>query len=133
MNRSTFCEIKYMNRLFFFFSKDVYMIGVGFKILTRTPVPKLPELPPTPPPPNRRGYKRVYKFKEHYIFCEIKYMNRLGFFKGRVYDWGWFQNTDSHTRTLITPSSHSAFGPPPPHWKRLDPAPSLKLFHFLSM
>ena len=30
------------------------------------------------------------------------------FFKGRVYDWGWFQNTDSHTRTKITQS------PPPP-------------------
>ena len=41
-------------------------------------------------------------------FRKIKYMNRLGFFKGRVYDWGWFQNTDSYTRTKITPS-------PPPH------------------
>ena len=73
------------------------MIGVGFKVLTHTPVPKLPELPP--PTYNHRGYKRVYKFKEHNMerstFCEIKYMNRLGFiFKGQVYDWGWFQNTD---------------------------------------
>ena len=41
-------------------------------------------------------------------FCEIKYVNRLFFFKGRVYDWGWFQNTDSHTRTKIPQSS-------PPH------------------
>ena len=64
------------------------MIGVDFKILTRTPVPKLPKLPP--PPHNHRGYKRVCKFKEHSMnrstFCEIKYMNRLGYFKGRVYD-----------------------------------------------
>ena len=44
MNRSTFCEIKYMNRLFF--SKAGYMIGVGFKILTRTPVAKSPRVPP---------------------------------------------------------------------------------------
>ena len=33
MNRSTFCEIKYMNRLFF--SKVGYMIRVGFKILAK--------------------------------------------------------------------------------------------------
>ena len=44
MNRSTFCAIKYMNRLVY--SKAGYMIGIGFKILTRKPVPKLPELPP---------------------------------------------------------------------------------------
>ena len=61
------------------------MVGVGFKILTCTPLPKLPQLPP-PPPHNHRGYtcKRVYKFKEHYMnrstFCEIKYMDRLFFF-----------------------------------------------------
>ena len=58
------------------------MIGVVFKILTRTPVPKLPELPSHTH--NHRGYKWVYKFKEHYMnmstFCEIKCMNRLGFF-----------------------------------------------------
>ena len=59
------------------------MIGVGFEILTLTPVPILPKLPP---PHNHRGYicKRVYKYKEHYInrltFCEIKCMKRLGFF-----------------------------------------------------
>ena len=81
------------------------MIGVGFKILTHGPARKLPELPPPPPTHththNHRGYtcKRVYKFKEHNMnwstFCETKYMNRLGFiFKGQVYDWGWFQNTD---------------------------------------
>ena len=66
MNRSTFCEIKYMIRLVF--SKAGYMIVVGilgqvwylivsipdictltylaYKILIRTPVPKLPELFP---------------------------------------------------------------------------------------
>ena len=44
MNRSTFCEIKYRNRLGFFL-KAGYIIGVGFKILTRRPVPK------SPPPP----------------------------------------------------------------------------------
>ena len=45
MKKSTFCEIKYMNGLFFF-SKARYMIGVGFKILARTP-----KLPPIYPPP----------------------------------------------------------------------------------
>ena len=47
MNMSTFCEIKYMNRLFFF-SKAGFMIGVGFKILTPTPIPTLPQVPPYP-------------------------------------------------------------------------------------
>ena len=45
MNMSTLCTIKYMNRSYF--SKARYMIGVGFKILGRTPVPKLP---PSYPP-----------------------------------------------------------------------------------
>ena len=40
MNRSTFWMIKYMNGSFF--SKARYMNGVGFEILARTPVPKLP-------------------------------------------------------------------------------------------
>ena len=40
MNRSTFWMIKYMNGSIF--SKARYMNGVGFEILTRTPVPKLP-------------------------------------------------------------------------------------------
>ena len=35
-------------------------------------------------------------------FCEIKYINRQFFCKGRVYDWGWFQNTDSLTHTKIS-------------------------------
>ena len=46
MNMSTLCTIKYMNRSYI--SKARYMIGVGFKILGRTPVPKLPtSYPPT--------------------------------------------------------------------------------------
>ena len=45
MNMSTLRTIKYMNRSYF--SKARYMIGVGFKILGRTPVPKLP---PSYPP-----------------------------------------------------------------------------------
>ena len=83
MNRSTFCEIKYTNRLFF--SKAGYMTGDGFKILTRTLIPKLPRSPPH----NHRGYERVYKFKDQYMnmitFCEIKYMNRLFFFSKAGY------------------------------------------------
>ena len=46
MNRSTFYEIKYMNRLGVF-SKAGYMIGAGFRILTRTPILKLPLVPPS--------------------------------------------------------------------------------------
>ena len=38
MNWSTFCEIKYMNRHFLL--NVMYMIGVDFKRLARTPVPK---------------------------------------------------------------------------------------------
>ena len=45
MNRSTFWMIKYMNGSVF--SKARYMIGIGFEILARTPVPKLP---PSYPP-----------------------------------------------------------------------------------
>ena len=37
-------------------------------------------------------------------------MNGTIFFKRQVYDWGWFQNTGSHTRTKITPE----LPPPPP-------------------
>ena len=40
MNRSAFWMIKYMNGSVF--SKARYMNGVGFEILARTPVPKLP-------------------------------------------------------------------------------------------
>ena len=58
----------------------------------------------------------VYKFKDQYMnmstFCEIKYS-----FNGRVCDWSWFQNTDSHFRTNITPRS----------------PPEFTTFHFLSM
>ena len=47
MNRSTFCEIKYLNGLFF--SKTRYMIWVGFTVLARTPVQNYPRVTPTPP------------------------------------------------------------------------------------
>ena len=46
MNRSTFWMIKYMNGSVF--SKTRYMNGVGFEILARTPVPKLPLSYPSP-------------------------------------------------------------------------------------
>ena len=50
MNRSTFWMIKYMNGSVF--SKARHMNGVGFEILARTPVPKLPlSYPPPPRPP----------------------------------------------------------------------------------
>ena len=48
MNRSTFWMIKYMNGSFF--PKVRYMNGVGFEILARTPVPKLPLSYPRPHP-----------------------------------------------------------------------------------
>ena len=48
MNRSIFWMIKYMNGSVF--SKARYMYGVGFEILARTPVPKLPLSYPPPPP-----------------------------------------------------------------------------------
>ena len=61
MNMSTLCTIRYMNRPYF--SKAVYKIGVGFKILGRTPVPKLPpSYPPPPPPPPRSAPARVLYF-----------------------------------------------------------------------
>ena len=49
MHMSTLCTIKNMNRSYF--SNARYMIGVGFKILGPTPVPKLPQVTPPPPPP----------------------------------------------------------------------------------
>ena len=48
MNRSIFRMIKYMNGSFF--SKARYMNGIGFEILARTPVPKLPPNYPHPAP-----------------------------------------------------------------------------------
>ena len=48
MNRSAFCEIKNIKRLVLF-SQAGYMIWVGFKIMTRTPLATLPRFPPTPP------------------------------------------------------------------------------------
>ena len=57
MNRSTFLMIKYMNGSVF--SKARYMNGVGFEILARTPVPKLPLSYPPPPPKIGGASKRV--------------------------------------------------------------------------
>ena len=48
VNRSIFRMIKYMNGSFF--SKARYMNGIGFEILARTPVPKLPPNYPHPAP-----------------------------------------------------------------------------------
>ena len=95
MNRSTFCEMKYMNRLFFL-KAWVYDWGwfQNTDSDTRTKMPRAP--PPPPPPPththNYRGYERVYKFKEQYMnrstVCKIKYMKRLGFFSKARYMLG---------------------------------------------
>ena len=54
MNRSTFWMIKYMNGSVF--SKARYMNGVGFEILARTPVPKLPL---SYPPPHQINVKHI--------------------------------------------------------------------------
>ena len=77
------------------------MIGVGFKILTRTPVPKLPELPP--PSPIAEDIKGYISLKNTILSVKSSIWIGCFFFKGRVYDWGWLQNTDLHTRTKITP------------------------------
>ena len=44
-----------------FFSKTRYMIGVGFKKLARTPVPKLPSSYPPPPPRGTCTHTCTYK------------------------------------------------------------------------
>ena len=100
----------------FFFSRDEYMIGVGFKILIPTPVPKLPRVPTH----NHRGYKRVYKFKDQYMnrstLCEIKYISiGCGYLKA-VYMIG----VDSKVLTCT----------PVPKLPEFTPTPSLKLFTF---
>ena len=63
MIRLIFSEIRFMNGMFF--SKARYMIGVGFKVLARTPLPKLPPSYPrvTPPP---RAYCTLYE-----VLCRI--------------------------------------------------------------
>ena len=48
-------------------------------------------------------------------FQMISYMNGSGFFfKDRVYDWGRFRNTGSHTCTKIAPKLPPPPPPPPP-------------------
>ena len=56
MDRSTFLKIKLMSGLLLFFlSMSRYIIGVVFKILARTPVPK------SPPPPTDLLTAACYK------------------------------------------------------------------------
>ena len=58
MNRSTFWMVKYMNGSVFL--KARYMNGVGFEILARTPVPKLPlSYPPRDPTIGNRLVQRI--------------------------------------------------------------------------
>ena len=62
MNRSTFWMIKYMNGSIF--SKARYMNWVGFEILARTTVPKLPRsyTPPPPPPSPEECWVHMHFF-----------------------------------------------------------------------
>ena len=75
MNRSRFWMIKYMNGSVF--SKAWYMNGVGYEILARTPVPKLPlSYHPPPPPPRDWGLEQLCrKCLRGYIFeaTELRY------------------------------------------------------------
>ena len=68
MNRSTFWMIKYMNGSVF--SKARYMNGVGFEILARTLVPKLPL---SYPPPQGSGSAPSKNFHIH-VFLKIVWM-----------------------------------------------------------
>ena len=66
MNRSPFWMIMYM--IGSIFSKARYMNGVGFEILGRTSVPKLPlSYPPPPHPEISKQQKYFGKFKVHLI------------------------------------------------------------------
>ena len=58
MNRSTFRIIKYMYGSVF--SKAMYMNGVGFEILARTPVSQLPPLSYTPTPSTPSSVHRIW-------------------------------------------------------------------------
>ena len=51
MNMSTFCEIKYMNGLIFFFKGQVYDWGCFQNTGSHTRTKITPGLPPLPPPP----------------------------------------------------------------------------------
>ena len=72
MTMSILCTIKYMNRSYF--SKARYMIGVGFKILGRTPVPKL--APSYTPPPEQSTARRK-QIHVQPIICGKKTHNLL--------------------------------------------------------
>ena len=78
MNRSTFWMIKYMNGSVFF-SKAMYMNGVGFEIQARTPVPKLPlSYNPQPPSPTRfchevAKFLMIIKGMNKCVFCSFSW------------------------------------------------------------
>ena len=75
---------------------------------------------------DHRGYERIYKFKEQDMnrstFCEIKYMNRLGFFSKARYMIG----VGFKIRLAHRYQNYHESAPPPP----LAPTPGLKLFTF---
>ena len=78
MNRSTVWMIKYMNGSIF--SKARYMNGVGFEILARTPVPKLPlSYPLASPHPSPRGSRnymaKTTKLLRRNVISESVYMS----------------------------------------------------------
>ena len=72
MNRSTFWMIKYMNGSVF--SKAKYMNGIGFEILARTPVPKLPLSYPPPPPTHTHTHEGLRGSK---LYRHVFVMKRL--------------------------------------------------------
>ena len=76
MNRSKFWMIKYMNGSVF--SKARYMNGVGFEILARTPVPKLPLSypPPPPPPPSWKAASKLSALSISAYFAAIFYYGK---------------------------------------------------------
>ena len=78
MNRSTFWMIKYMNGSVF--SKARYMNGVGFEILARTPVPKLPlsyHPPPPPPPRDHTRQEIIWLHCSRCLKCHVAVMKSL--------------------------------------------------------
>ena len=92
MNRSAFWMIKYMNGSIF--SKARYMNGVGFEILARSPVPKLPLLLPLPPPPPEGVTSYIWHSMdvraERPPFSALLSIWMGHFFQQKVYDWPHF-------------------------------------------
>ena len=108
MNRSTFWMIKYMNGSVF--SKARYMNGVGFEILARTPVPKLPLSYP-PPSPQKRGmnisvtnYANKYEnpnFVAEKISCSTELNMKKKFYDLGAWNQLWIQTTDKNSQTSL--------------------------------